>query len=193
MFSVGAMFVSLSYNLILCIQIAAKELPFIGAAVGSYGSRGRHPRSSNTDNEATERNLGEGNMLEFSHIRITPFFVEPLDVSIKNALTDPSGPLYRSIAVMSSLLQVRPLKSNLTLTPSCQQTFTNGINNGTCIELSPHTKCGIFDVPDQFLSTVLSCDTARDSESCREVGPNGEGITTDFLLFIGSNQSSCKR
>ena len=165
----------------------------IKASVGSHGSTGRYPRSTGTNNDAADRTQEGGTSPEFTRVRITPHFVEPLDVSIRERLIDPSGPLFKSIAVMSSLLLVRPLTSNLTLTPSCQQTYIGGINNGTCAELSPRTECGIFSVPDQFLSTVVRCDTADDSETCHEEGPNGEGVAADFLLFVGTNQSSSKR
>lgn len=93
----------------------------------------------------------------------------------------------RAIDVMSSLLLVRPLRDNLTLTPSCRETINSGANQGKCMELNPRIECGIFSIPDQFISTILVCDTADDPSACHEEGPRGLGSATDFLVFIGTN------
>ena len=166
------------------LQIAIKDLPIIKAAVDLYGAESRHTRSAKlTDNGHQKRNSPP----QFTRVHITPHFIEPLDAAIRDKLTHPTGPLMRAINVMSNLLLVRPLMDNLTLTPSCSQTFSGGENQGKCMELDSRTECGIFTVPDQFVSTALVCNTMDDPSACREEGPSGLGLATDFLVFIGTN------
>jgi hypothetical protein len=94
----------------------------------------------------------------------------------------------KAIKTMSSLLLVRPLRDNLTLTPTCRETFSNGpANKGKCMELNPRTECGIFTIPDQFIGVTVVCETADDPSTCHEEGPRGLGLATDFLVFIGTN------
>ena len=94
----------------------------------------------------------------------------------------------RAINTMSNLLLVRPLRDNLTLTPSCRETFSSGVvNQGKCMELNPRTECGIFTILDRFVGATVVCETADDPSTCHEEGPRGLGLTTDFLVFIGTN------
>ena len=159
------------------LQIAIKDLPIISAAVGVHDFEDRHSRSA-------ERNSPP----QFTYIRITPYFIEPLDASIRDKLISPTGPLMRAINTMSTLLLVRPLMDNLTLTPSCRQTFSHGTaNQGKCTELNSRTECGIFTIPDQFVGATMVCETADDPSTCHEEGPQGLGLATDFLVFIGTN------
>ena len=170
------------------IQVAVKDLPMIRAETGQRNFRGRHSRSTNTNS-----NAHQNDEQKFTNVRITPFFIKPLDPAISQELIDQNGPLMRAIEVMSSLLLVRPLMDNLTLTPSCRGTHSSGANRGMCSELSPTTKCGIFTVPEQVVGTVLGCDTPDDSETCHEDGPNSNGVATDFLVFVGTdNQQPSK-
>ena len=153
--------------------------------MGLYDAEDRYSRSAEvTVNRHQKRNSSP----QFAqYVRITPYFVEPLDASIRDKLISSTGPLMRAISVMSSLLLVRPLRDNLTLTPSCRETFSSGANQGKCMNLNPRTECGIFSIPDQFISTILVCDTADDPSACQEEGPRGLGLATDFLVFIGTN------
>lgn len=164
------------------LQIAVKDLPMIRAEVGQGNTRGRHSRSTYTNSNARQNDEQK-----FTNVRITPVLIEPLDAAISPELISPNGPLMRAIEVMSSLLLVRPLMDNLTLTPSCRGTHSSGANQGTCSELSSSTECGIFTVPEQFVGTVLRCDTPDDSDTCRKEGPNGDGVATDFLVFVGTD------
>lgn len=163
------------------IQIAVKDLPMIRAEVGQR-SKGRYSRSTYTNG-----NAHQNDEQKFTNVRITPFFIEPLDAAIRQELISSNGPLMRAIEVMNSLLLVRPLMDNLTLTPSCRGTHSTGTNQGTCTELSSSTECGIFTVPEQVVGTVLQCDTPDDSDTCHEEGPNGDGVATDFLVFVGTD------
>lgn len=157
----------------------------VKAEVGLYNSRGRYSRSTDT-NSNSENGRHNGQQM-FVDVRITPFFIEPLDANVREKLTDPSGPLMRAINEMSSLLLVRPLRDNLTLTPSCRDTHRSGTNQGTCMELSSRTDCGIFAVPRQFVGTAVQCDTPDDPSTCHEEGPDGDGVATDFLVFVGTD------
>ena len=150
-----------------------------------HDAEDRHSRSIEvTDIRRHKRNSPP----QFAYIRITPYFIEPLDASIRDKLISPTGPLMRAINTMSSLLLVRPLMDNLTLTPSCRETFSHGTaNEGKCTELNSRTECGIFTIPDQFVGATMVCETADDPSTCHEEGPQGLGLATDFLVFIGTN------
>lgn len=184
------------------LQVAVETLPIIKTEVGSHNTIDRHSRRRSASTLSSEprdkrENQEDGDRPvdpQFAPERITPFFIEPFDASLREKLTIPSGPLMRALRVMSNVLLVRPLRENLTLTPSCREKFSSGDNRGSCMELNTSTMCGMFTVPDQFLGTELQCDTPDDSTSCSEQGPNGEGLATDFLLFVGadSQQSSNK-
>ena len=167
------------------IQISVKDLPVIRAEVGQGNVRGRYSRSTYNAHQNAEQT--------FANVRITPFFIEPLHATISQELISPNGPLVRAIEVMSSLLLVRPLMDNLTLTPSCRGTYNSGTNHGKCSELSPITECGIFTVPEQVVGTVLQCDTPDDPDTCREEGPNGDGVVTDFLVFVGTDSQQPRK
>ena len=55
------------------------------------------------------------------------------------------------------------------------------------MELNARTECGIFNVPDLFVGTVLQCDMPADPSACHKEGPNGYGVYSDFLIFVGTN------
>ena len=173
------------YSGMYFLQIAIEDLPIIKAAVDVYDAEGRHSRGADVPGDKRQMRSSPP---QFTYVRITPHFIEPLDASIRDKLISPTGPLMRALNTMSSLLLVQPLRDNLTLTPSCRETFSTGeVNQGKCMELNPRTQCGIFTVPDQFISTTLVCETADDPSTCHEEGPRGLGLATDFLVFVGTN------
>ena len=86
----------------------------------------------------------------------------------------------RAINVMSSVLLVKPLRENLTLTPMCSETFNSGVNLGSCSNLNPRIMCGIFPVPDWFVGIALQSGTQDDSSTCSKEGPNEDALATDF-------------
>ena len=178
-----------SVMIMLEFQVAVKDLPMVRSDVGiSHGAMDRHSRMTAGSNGNQERHQNDrDSQLLFKQVRITPFFVEPLDPSVRDKLTNSSGPLMRAINVMSSVLLVRPLRENLTLTPMCSETFNSGVNLGSCSNLNPRTMCGIFPVPDQFVGRALQCGTPDDSSTCSEEGPDGDGLATDFLIFVGTD------
>ena len=110
--------------------------------------------------------------------------MEQLSGPLRGKLNDPYGPLKRAIEVMTGVLKVRPLTNNLTFPPVCQRHEASGVNNGKCSEMTQPTKCGIVNVPNDFIGTATVCNHHNDTSSCSEHGPNGRGVATDFLLFV---------
>lgn len=167
------------------VQVAIRDLPIINAAVDLYSREHRLSRSAEVINDKHHKRSSPP---QFTRVRITPYFIEPLDASLRDKLTHPAGALMKAINTMSSLLLVRQLRDNLTLTPSCRETFNSrSANQGKCMELNSRIECGIFTVPAQFVGTTLVCDSANNTSACHEEGPGGLGLATDFLAFIGTD------
>ena len=146
---------------ICVLQVAQEHLPTIEVKVPSG-----HEKRSTT---------------EFSPIRITPHFVEPLSSTFRTQLTSQNGVLMKVLSLLSNTLQVRPIPGSFTIPPKCDE-YTYGRNVGKCRNMRT-TQCGSYTVPSQFVGKRELCTSS--SGLCYEAGPDGAGVAnTDFLLFV---------
>ena len=121
---------------------------------------------------------------EFSPIRITPHFIEPLSSTFRSQLTSETGALMKVVSLISRTLLVRQVSGNMTIPPMCDE-FPFGPNEGKCRILHTTTQCGPYTVPNQYLGTRQVCSSLYGP--CHESGGNGTGATnTDILLFVGT-------
>ena len=93
---------------------------------------------------------------------------------------------WRAIDVLSKALMVRPLQSNHTFSPFCDE-YTDGPNAGYCITGTIDKSCGIFTVPDELVNYVMSCPT--NNSNCSKEGPDGPGVAADYILIVGALDS----
>ena len=122
---------------------------------------------------------------EFSPIRITPRFIEPLSSTFRSQLTNETGVLMKVLSFISHTLLVRQISGTIKIPPTCEE-YTYGPNKGKCRILhTSTTQCGPYLVPSQYLGTRQVCTSPYGT--CHEIGGNGIGAAnTDFLLFIGT-------
>ena len=84
---------------------------------------------------------------EFSPIRITPHFIEPLSSTFRSQLTSETGALMKVVSLISRTLLVRQVSGNMTIPPMCDE-FPFGPNEGKCRILHTTTQCGPYTVPN---------------------------------------------
>ena len=108
------------------------------------------------------------------------------DELLADLVNNSDSAFWRAIDVLSKALMVRPLQSNHTFSPFCDE-YTDGPNAGYCITGTIRKSCGIFTVPDELVNYVISCPTSN--SNCSKEGPDGPGVAADYILIVGALDS----